>query len=214
MATLDFPTAPTIGQYYVAGNGVTYQWNGTMWLPVGGTTGLYIGLTPPPSPGAGQLWFNPEHARLYVYYNDGNTTQWVPSAPIPGTQAIPAVTMPGADPGCKTTLLAGQTSLATTWTNLISTGTIGLANQKWKISAFIAINNNPANWSYIEVIDGAGGTWMNAAVYNSVNGATANAFMERIIVMTAPMAFTLRAYAPTAATAQSGATGLTAERLT
>lgn len=89
MAALDFPSAPTVGQYFVAGNGVTYQWNGTMWLPTGGTGALFIGLTPPSNPGAGQLWFNSEQARLYVYYNDGNTQQWVPSAPIPATGYVP-----------------------------------------------------------------------------------------------------------------------------
>ena len=83
MAALDFPNAPTTGQYFVAGNGVTYQWNGTFWLPVGGTTALYIGDTPPALPGSGQLWFKSDEARLYIYYNDGNSTQWVPAAPIP-----------------------------------------------------------------------------------------------------------------------------------
>ena len=42
------------------------------------------------SPGAGQLWFNSAQARLYIYYNDGNTTQWVPSAPIPGPTPPPS----------------------------------------------------------------------------------------------------------------------------
>ena len=71
MAALDFPNAPTTGQYFVAGNGVTSQWNGT-WLPVGGSTALYIGDTPPALPATGQLWFKSDEARLYVYYNDGN----------------------------------------------------------------------------------------------------------------------------------------------
>ena len=29
---IDFPSSPTVGQLYTAPNGVTYQWNGTLWL--------------------------------------------------------------------------------------------------------------------------------------------------------------------------------------
>ena len=36
MAAIDFPATPTIGQQFVAGNGVTYQWDGTKWFAVGG----------------------------------------------------------------------------------------------------------------------------------------------------------------------------------
>src|SRR5215831_1980244 len=38
MAALDFPNPPlTVGQLYNAPNGVTYQWDGTVWtVPVGG----------------------------------------------------------------------------------------------------------------------------------------------------------------------------------
>ena len=72
---------------------MTYQWNGTFWLPVGGSTALYIGDTPPALPATGQLWFKSDEARLYVYYNDGNSTQWVPAAPIPGTQTIPPLAL-------------------------------------------------------------------------------------------------------------------------
>ena len=36
---IDFPASPTNGQLYIAPNGVTYQWNGTLWLTnsAGGT---------------------------------------------------------------------------------------------------------------------------------------------------------------------------------
>src|SRR5262247_2257581 len=38
MAALDFPNPPlTVGQLYNGTNGVTYQWDGTVWsLPLGG----------------------------------------------------------------------------------------------------------------------------------------------------------------------------------
>jgi hypothetical protein len=34
MAAIDFPAAPTVGQQFVAANGVTYQWSGVMWFAV------------------------------------------------------------------------------------------------------------------------------------------------------------------------------------
>lgn len=52
---------------------------------------IAVGTTPPGSPGANMLWWNSELGSLFIYYNDGNTTQWVPAAPSPLTApAVPA----------------------------------------------------------------------------------------------------------------------------
>ena len=82
MAAIDFPAAPTVNQIFVAPNGVTYQWNGVLWLPIGATQALYVGDTPPPSPGANQLWWNSASGQLFLWYNDGSSTQWVPTTPL------------------------------------------------------------------------------------------------------------------------------------
>jgi hypothetical protein len=34
-----------------------------------------------PAPGNGDLWYNSAGGRLYVYYSDGNTNQWVDASP-------------------------------------------------------------------------------------------------------------------------------------
>jgi hypothetical protein len=81
MAALDFPASPTTGQIFVAPNGVTYQWTGTLWLPIGATQALFVGDTPPPSPGPNQLWWNSASGQMYLWYNDGSSTQWVPTTP-------------------------------------------------------------------------------------------------------------------------------------
>jgi hypothetical protein len=81
MAAIDFPASPTAGDTFVAGNGVTYQWTGTIWIPIGSTQGLFVGDTPPASPGLNQLWWNSTSGQMYLWYNDGNTTQWVPAMP-------------------------------------------------------------------------------------------------------------------------------------
>jgi hypothetical protein len=43
----------------------------------GGGAHVTISDTPPPSPTAGDLWWNSAEGQLYIYYNDGNSTQWV-----------------------------------------------------------------------------------------------------------------------------------------
>lgn len=213
---IDFPASPAVDQLFQASNNAIYKWNGTIWVAVGNTAALYVGDTPPVNPWKTQLWFKSDEARLYIYYDDGNTTQWVPAAPIPATSTPPTPTYPGSDAGCKTTYLPAQTALAIApaWTSLVNTGLIGALGQKWRISASIAINNNPANWSYCEINNGATSV-ARSSVYNSVNGATASAFMEVILVLAAATTFTLRAQGAAAATAQNGqSTGITAERLT
>jgi hypothetical protein len=49
MAALDFPAAPTLNQTYVAPNGVTYQWNGTIWVTAYAPTGMVAFRTGTPN---------------------------------------------------------------------------------------------------------------------------------------------------------------------
>jgi hypothetical protein len=44
-------------------------------ISVGG--GVTTSSTAPSSPSAGSLWFNTENGNLYIYYNDGDSQQWV-----------------------------------------------------------------------------------------------------------------------------------------
>ena len=221
MAALDFPSSPAVNQLYVAGNGVTYQWNGTMWLPVGGSSSIYIGDVPPSTPGPGQFWFKSDEARLYIWYNDGNTTQWVPASPIPGTQTIPPYVSPAADPGCKTTFLGANTALGTqTWTNLINTGSIGLVNQKWKLSGYVSFGLNPAGWCTCDIHNGTT-SLITGTTYMATAGGAAAVFIEVIVTLLGPTTFTLRGSgyqggvtAQVGGAFNTGHTTLTAERLT
>lgn len=38
-----------------------------------------ISSTPPTSPRPGNLWFNSIDGKLYIYYDDGDSSQWIPS---------------------------------------------------------------------------------------------------------------------------------------
>jgi hypothetical protein len=55
----------------------------------------FVGEAPPASPTSGKLWFYPEAGEgggiLYVYYNDGTSSQWVPTS-AGGSAGTPTVT--------------------------------------------------------------------------------------------------------------------------
>jgi hypothetical protein len=52
-----------------------FEGYGSAWGNIGG--GAAIGDTPPANPGAGDLWWNSADGRMYVYYTDANSSQWV-----------------------------------------------------------------------------------------------------------------------------------------
>lgn len=39
------------------------------------------GVAPPSTPEENQLWFNTDDGRLYIYYNDGSSSQWIDASP-------------------------------------------------------------------------------------------------------------------------------------
>lgn len=52
-----------------------YAHNGTTWVPSGG--GVTVSATAPSTPIAGDAWYDTVDGTLYVYYNDGTSSQWV-----------------------------------------------------------------------------------------------------------------------------------------
>ena len=74
-ATGDRPGTPAAG--YIRYNTTTgkFEGYGSSWGNIGG--GAAIGDTPPANPGAGDLWWNSADGRMYVYYTDANSSQWV-----------------------------------------------------------------------------------------------------------------------------------------
>jgi len=65
-----------------------------------GPVGRYtVSATAPSSPTAGDAWFNSENGKTYVYYNDGNSSQWVETgaAPIGPTGITGATGATGPD---------------------------------------------------------------------------------------------------------------------
>ena len=72
-----------------AANNKILKYNGTNWVVAddatgGGASGTNVTVsdTAPASPSAGDLWFKSDEGRLKIYYNDGDSTQWVDTSPI------------------------------------------------------------------------------------------------------------------------------------
>ena len=97
MAAFDFPA--TGGQagdgsykYTPAGTELEYSWflpPGVWKLTAGGGSGggatIEVGPTPPSPAAQGDMWFNSDDGRLYVYYVQANgQQQWVDAAPAQG----------------------------------------------------------------------------------------------------------------------------------
>ena len=67
-----------------------------------GLTNVPAGTTPPtnPTPESGNLWYNSDEGRLYIYYVDANTSQWVDASPDSWDPTVmPVTTNPAAQSG-------------------------------------------------------------------------------------------------------------------
>lgn len=83
-----FPEAPTTGLIY-GRRGSDASWQVA-------TTGppVIVGDTPPASPVAGTLWFDSVGGQTYVWYNDGNSSQWVIAVNASGTPTVSIGALP------------------------------------------------------------------------------------------------------------------------
>jgi len=75
-----YATAPAVGSagdvYWNTTEKTLYGSDGTNWYRVGPS--VSIGLTAPGSPIVGQLWWRSDTGNMFIYYDDGNSQQWVP----------------------------------------------------------------------------------------------------------------------------------------
>lgn len=87
---IDFPSSPAINQQFTGGS-TTYQWDGIGWNIVPQVGPIFIGDTPPANPAIGQQWWRSTNGQLYLWYDDGNTKQWVQAA---GGAGVPSIWEP------------------------------------------------------------------------------------------------------------------------
>lgn len=83
MAPINFPTPSVVGEIYVS-NGIRFQWDGVAWTAMVQDS-ITADVDPPANPFPGDIWFDEDNARLYVYYDDGDSAQWVNVVAYPGT---------------------------------------------------------------------------------------------------------------------------------
>ena len=83
---INFPNSPTDGQIFIDGSsGNRWVWDtaNTCWKSSSTfTQTITVSSTQPGTPVVGQLWWNKDYGRLLVYYNDGDTYQWVDTTPV------------------------------------------------------------------------------------------------------------------------------------
>jgi len=166
------------GSLYLRSDGTPYyNTNGsTAWAPIGGS--VSIGDTPPSSPQAGNLWWKSDTGVLYIFYNDGNSSQWVPATPTPAPTG-PTVQLVG-----ETVTVAGATDMRVTWPSnarkveieyLMETSDASSqsAYVQWMVGG---VPNTTASYSYTYVFSNgtsatpsAGGA--NSVAYSSIGTA-------------------------------------------
>ena len=73
----NFPNTPSVGDLYTPSGGPTYRWNGTVWVIAAPGAAIIVSDTPPASPVSGQMWWESDSGRLYVWFVDGTSSQWV-----------------------------------------------------------------------------------------------------------------------------------------
>jgi hypothetical protein len=71
---------PTSG-YVLSWNGSDYAWVAQSGGGGGGGSSVTVSDSAPSSPSEGDMWFNSLNTKLYVYFNDGTSTQWIQSNP-------------------------------------------------------------------------------------------------------------------------------------
>ena len=76
-------------------NHIFYYRSNSTWNQVSSGASITVGDSPPSGPDDGDMWFESDTGRQFVYYNDGNTTQWVEV----GTASFYNINLEGGSPG-------------------------------------------------------------------------------------------------------------------
>ena len=146
---INFPDSPSNGDTFTT-NGVVYTYNATQTLwktsSAGGGSSVTVSDTAPTSPSDGDQWYNSLSLKMFVYYNDGSSSQWVPASP---QQAGAAGVAGAAGADGSTKVVANLTALLAT--TGMSTGDIALVTATNKVYMYTG-----ANWFVLaEITDGS-----------------------------------------------------------
>ncbi len=65
---------------YLEDTNVVQVYDGTAWTEISGGGGVTVSDSAPASPSEGDLWWDSGDGKLFVYYDDGSSQQWVDAA--------------------------------------------------------------------------------------------------------------------------------------
>lgn len=149
---MDFPTSPVVGQIVSLG-GNQYIWDGVGWNILPQQAPAALSDLPPANPAVGQFWWRATNGQLYVYVNDGNSSQWVQAAGQ------------GITPNLRETLYNGSFSGMTNAAGIIEVRNIGAYSD-----LFFTINAEGNNAVLLAQESGNNGTtWDTTAASYPVN---------------------------------------------
>ena len=77
------------GSFGTANQVLTSNGTASYWANASGGATVSVSDSAPGSPQANSLWWKSDEGRLYIYYNDGNSSQWVSASPDGSGQYLP-----------------------------------------------------------------------------------------------------------------------------
>ena len=139
------------GSTGTSGQVLTTTGSAVYWSAGGGGASVTISSTAPSSPSAGNMWYNTETGVLYIYYNDGDSSQWVASTPASGPSGYTGSAGIGGTAvggGTDQTFWLNGSNITTSYTipsnyNAGSFGPISIAN-----NVTVTVGNT-SNWTIV-----------------------------------------------------------------
>ena len=146
-------TSTNPGQVPASGGGTTsfLRADGAWATPPGGGGGAAVTIsdTAPASPAVGNLWWDSVGGQLYIYYNDGTSSQWVLAVTLPATFAPALVNL--------------QNLTASASPSLVFTLPAGYRRFKLMLEGFRAATTG--QFLVLQVSEDGGATWKTAGSY-------------------------------------------------
>ncbi|PWT92088.1 MAG: hypothetical protein C5B54_04135 [Acidobacteria bacterium] len=116
---LDFPNSPNINDTFGR-----WRWDGVKWARAGAAdviSQIFIGPLPPDNPAIGNLWWDTTIGQLFIWYDDGTSSQWVGigvgGAPVGAGGGLIVGPTPPSNPLPNTMWFDGSTGQLYIWFN-------------------------------------------------------------------------------------------------
>ena len=141
----------------------------TFWGDIGGA--VAISSAPPTNAATGDLWYDHDDGRTYVYYNDGDSNQWVEMSPFDGYVADGTVTPAKLSTGGPYWDSSGRLMLGTTTEGAVNEAEDVTISGTGEVGITLRSTNSGGGRIYFS--DGTSGTseYAGYQIYNHSNNA-------------------------------------------